>query len=49
MDLDMQIELFDHAMDELKANDDFVNRVLEVTMEEETIRILRYRLPITDT
>jgi Domain of unknown function (DUF5615) len=49
MDLDMQIELFDHAMDELKANDDFVNQVLEVTMEEETIRVLRYRLPITDT
>lgn len=45
MDLDMQIELFEHAMGEVAANSDLINQVLEVTMEDDTIRILRYRLP----
>ena len=45
MDLDMQIELFDQALDELAANADLVNQVFEITMEDEAIRILRYRLP----
>ncbi len=48
MDLDMQIELFEHAMGEVAANSDLINQVLEVTMEDDTIRILRYRLPPVD-
>ena len=48
MDLDMQLELFDQAMDELAAEGDVVNQVLEVTMEDDTIHIRRYRLPAVD-
>lgn len=45
MDLDMQIELFDQALDELAADPDLVNQVLEIAMEDEGIRVLRYMLP----
>lgn len=45
MDLDMQIELFQQALDELAADADLVNQVLEVTWEEETFHIRRYELP----
>ncbi|MBX4937071.1 MULTISPECIES: DUF5615 family PIN-like protein [Rhizobium] len=45
MDLAMQIELFEEAMQELQADDDLVNQVLEVTMTEDDIHILRYVLP----
>jgi hypothetical protein len=46
MDLDMQIELFEQAVDELHADGDLVNQVLEITMEDDTIlRVRRYRLP----
>jgi len=48
MDLDMQIELFDQAMDELATDGDLVNQVLEVTMEDDTLHVRRYRLPTTD-
>jgi len=44
MDLDMQIELFDQAMDELATDGDLVNQVLEVTMEDDTLHVRRYRL-----
>lgn len=45
MDLDMQLDLRDVAFAELARDPDLLNQVLEVTMEEETIHILRYRLP----
>lgn len=48
MDLDMQIELFDQAMDELDTDSDLVNQVLEITMEDDSLHIRRYRLPVTD-
>lgn len=48
MDLDMQIELFEKALDELEADADLVNQVLEITWEEDTLHVQRYRLPDTD-
>lgn len=45
MDLDMQIELFDYALEELATNADLVNQVLEITLEEDTVQIRRYELP----
>jgi hypothetical protein len=48
MDLDMQIELFDLALDELNTDSDLVNQVLEITMEDDYLHIRRYRLPSAD-
>jgi hypothetical protein len=48
MDLDMQIELFDQAMDELDADSDLVNQVLEITLENDCLHVRRYRLPVAD-
>jgi hypothetical protein len=48
MDLDMQIELFGQALDELETDDDLVNRVLEITMEGDSLHVQRYRLPAAD-
>ena len=47
MDLDMQLELFEVALDELDRDDDLVNQVLEITLPESDgeIEIRRYRLP----
>jgi hypothetical protein len=47
MDLDLQLELFSVAMDDLALDPDLVNRVLEVTFRSETqdIQIIRYDLP----
>ncbi|WP_316399266.1 DUF5615 family PIN-like protein [Bradyrhizobium sp. 33ap4] len=45
MDLDMQVELFEQALADLEADADLVNQVLEVTAEEEDLRVLRYALP----
>lgn len=46
MDLDMQVELFDAALDALEEDVDLVNQVLEVTIQDdEILRILRYALP----
>ena len=42
----MQTELFEVAFEELSANDDLINQVLEVTMtDRDEIHVLRYRLP----
>jgi len=47
MNLDMQIELFELALDELGADPDLVNQVLEITSEEDGgLRVLRYDLPV---
>ncbi|WP_363352312.1 DUF5615 family PIN-like protein [Methylocystis echinoides] len=45
MDLDMQLELFEQALDELESDADLVNQVLEITMDESAIDIRRYQLP----
>jgi hypothetical protein len=48
MDLDMQRELFEVALDTLDEDDDLVNQVLEVTLNKASdaeIVILRYELP----
>ncbi|WP_192800831.1 DUF5615 family PIN-like protein [Brucella tritici] len=46
MDLDMQIELFEQALEELEADPDLINQVLEVTLaDEDELRVLRYALP----
>jgi len=46
-DLDLQLELFGVALDELDRDSDPLNQVLEVTLEDpdEEIEIRRYRLP----
>lgn len=38
MDLDMQIELFEQALDELDSDADLVNQVLEITLERQPSR-----------
>jgi hypothetical protein len=48
MDLDMQIELFDQALDELHTDSDLVNQALEITMEDDSLHVRRYRLPAAD-
>ena len=47
MDLDIQLELFEVALDELDGDSDLLNQVLEVNLEnpDEEIEIRRYRLP----
>lgn len=48
MDLDMQLELFAVALDDLDADPDLINQVLEVSLEnagDEEIRVVRYALP----
>lgn len=45
MDLAMQLELFEEALHELEEDGDLVNQVLEVTMTDQEIHILRYLLP----
>ena len=49
MDLDLQLELFEQALDELAANGDLMNQVLEITLDEHgELHILRYALPSGD-
>jgi len=48
MDLDMQLELFEAALDSLAENDDLINQVLEATLDDAEaaeIGIMRYALP----
>jgi Domain of unknown function (DUF5615) len=47
MDLDLQLQLYEIALDELASRPDLVNQVLEVTADVSDIRILRYALPGT--
>ncbi len=45
MDLNLQIELFEHALDEI-GEDDLINQVLEITLvAEDEIQMRRYALP----
>jgi hypothetical protein len=46
MTLDIQLELFEQALEELTADDDLINQVLEITLEgNDELRVLRYSLP----
>ena len=47
MDLDLQLELFTVALDELDQDGDLVNQVLEVTLLDanDEVDLVRYRLP----
>jgi hypothetical protein len=48
MDLDMQLELFDEALEELALSGDLVNQVLEITLDDDGIHVRRYQLPEDD-
>lgn len=47
MDLDLQVELFETALEELRADGDLINQVLEVSAGDDDVElhILRYALP----
>ena len=45
MDLYMQKELFEQALDELDQDEDMINKVLEITLDGSDILIRRYSLP----
>lgn len=48
MDLDLQLELFEVALDDLEAMPNLVNQVIEVTLKSgaaEDIQVIRYELP----
>lgn len=44
----MQVELFDLALEELDADADLVNQVMEITWDDDAIQIRRYRLPAAE-
>ena len=47
MDLDLQLEMFEVALDELDRDDDLVNQVLEISLQDsgEEFEVLRYKMP----
>jgi hypothetical protein len=46
MNIDVQLELFEQALDELAVDGDLVNQVLEITLEnDDELHVLRYSLP----
>jgi len=47
MDLDLQLEMFEAALEELDRNDDLVNEVLEISLVDlsDEFEVLRYKLP----
>lgn len=48
MDLDLQLELFEIALDALEADSDLVNQVLEITLgdhKDADVSVRRYDLP----
>jgi hypothetical protein len=49
MNLDMQIELFEQALEELADDGNLINTVLDITLEDDDqIHIRRYALPADD-
>lgn len=48
LDLALQLELFEQALDELAADGDLVNQVLEIVADDQALHIRRYRLPAAD-
>lgn len=51
MDLDLQLEMFAEALDELDRNDDLVNEVLEISLPDssEEFEVLRHKMPANNT
>jgi Domain of unknown function (DUF5615) len=48
MDLDLQLELFEHALEELARDGDLINQRLEITATEDgEVEVLRYAYPPT--
>ena len=46
MKVDVQLELFEQALEELAMEGELINQVLEITLEEnQELHILRYSLP----
>jgi hypothetical protein len=47
MDLALQLEMFEEALDELDRNHDLVNQVLEISVSDlsEEFEVLRYKMP----
>jgi hypothetical protein len=47
MDLDLQLEMLEEALDELDRDDDLVNQVLEISLSDssEEFEVLRYKMP----
>lgn len=46
--VDVQLELFERALEELAVDGDLINQVLEITLEEDQeLHVLRYSLPPT--
>ena len=45
MDLNMQIELFEQALNEIEIDPNLINQVLEITWDDDALTVLRYRLP----
>jgi hypothetical protein len=45
LDIDLQLELFEHALDELDAKPDLVNQGLDVILTEGGVHLFRYALP----
>jgi hypothetical protein len=47
MDFDLQLEMFEEALDELDRDDDLVNQVLEISLSDssEEFEVLRYKMP----
>lgn len=47
MDLNLQLEIFEEALDELDRDDDLVNEVLEVSLSDslEELEVTRYKMP----
>lgn len=51
MDLDLQLELFELALDELASSPDSINQVIEVSLQnsiDEEVGVVRYALPAED-
>jgi hypothetical protein len=44
----MQIEPFEQVLEELEADVDLVNQVVEITWEEDALHIRRYQLPAVE-
>jgi hypothetical protein len=47
MDLALQLEMFEEALNELDRNDDLLNQVLEISVSDltEEFEVLRYKMP----
>lgn len=50
MTRDIQIELFEQALQELAVNPDLVNQVLEISLDnDDRLRVVRYALPAEES